>query len=178
MPADGLTPSSTRFKITVRVLTAGGLFLFSLLVFLNQEADPIKKFIEFSNDILNGLDNVDIYTYIFHPRGAFANWGWTGALFLCASAGLAYVVLRWVRGEELDILTTVVAAIFCATMFAPILKNILLALLAIFGAAIGFSAWISGIVWAALEFLLSVHHTYRSGVEFKDAAKEIYTMKK
>lgn len=126
----------------------------------------------------NGLDNVDIFTYIFNPRGAFANWGWTGALFLCASAGLAYVVFRWAKGEEWDIFTTVCVAIFSATMFAPILKNMLLALLAMFGAAIGFSAWVSGIVWAALEFLLSVHHTYRSGVEFKDAAKDIDTIKK
>jgi hypothetical protein len=72
------------------------------------------------------------------------------------------------RGEGNLLLSLI---LFFAVAFP--LKYLLIGLVSVLGAAVGFIAWIDGIVIAVMEVFLHVHHVYKAGAEVKEAASDL-----
>jgi hypothetical protein len=161
------------------------VLLSTVVTFLYHDKNEITMIV---THVQNGLNLVDpfyvvnhLYLFSSHPIPpdlqpllpgphtlieAVQDAGWLTISFICASTAILYYLSN---PPDRNLLWSF---IFSFAVAWP-LKWLLIGLVAILGAAVGFVTWIDGIAIAVIEAFLRVHHIYKAGEEVKEAASEI-----
>jgi hypothetical protein len=175
--------NKTTFSKVRRLIYSVIVLLSMVIAFLSHDKNEIAIIVA---DVGNALNLVDPFflvnhLYLLHSgyvppelqpllgpplTEAIREAGWLTVSFICVSTAILYYLSNPPNRNLLW------SFIFSFLVAWP-LKWLLIGLVAVLGAAVGFVTWIDGIVIVVIEAFLRIHHIYKAGDEVKEAASEI-----